>query len=112
VVTISHVVKEKVGDDEKWCLYFENRQKALVLNKTNASSIGMLTSSNDFNDWPGAQVLLYGTPVSFKGQTTEAIRIKAVPRKRAPHPDEVATRHNEADPPPNLGEQLNDEIPW
>jgi hypothetical protein len=30
-------------------------------------------------DWPGKQIVLYPTMVSFKGQVAEAIRIKPAP---------------------------------
>jgi hypothetical protein len=101
-VTIARVEREKVGDDEKFCVYFVGKQKPLVLNRTNADSLAMLLGSDDFDDWPEGQVILYGTPVSFRGQSTLAIRIKAVPRRKL----------TEVEPPPNLGEHLNDEIPF
>jgi hypothetical protein len=103
VVTISSVVKEKVGDGDKHVVYFEGHQKGLVLNRTNAEAIAMLYGDT-VEDWIGEQVTLYATPVTFQGKTTNAVRVRPS-RKAAP-------KLTEQNPPPDSGEHLSDEIPF
>lgn len=76
VVTIQSVQEETIGDDPKHVVYFDELEKGLVLNKTNAESIAAATGSDDTDDWPGSQVTLFATTVSFQGKPVEAIRVK------------------------------------
>ncbi len=78
-VTISEVKTETVGRERelKLVVYFEGKQKGIVLNKTNANKIVALAGSDDTDDWRGVQVSLYATEVEYQGDTVEAIRIKA-----------------------------------
>jgi hypothetical protein len=70
---------EPIGRDRemKPVLYFQGKEKGLVLNKTNASKIAQLLGSKDTDDWTGCQIRLYATEAEFGGETFEAIRIKA-----------------------------------
>lgn len=78
-LTISDVKIEKLGDDERPIVYFEENEKGLVLNKTNASTIkGMYTSDTD--NWTGKKITLFATEVDYAGKQTMAIRV----RMRAP----------------------------
>jgi hypothetical protein len=38
-VLMSHVETETIGDDDRPVLYFQGKEKGLILNKTNANSI-------------------------------------------------------------------------
>lgn len=79
VVTIDRVDVEPVGRDKemKPILYFQGKEKGLVLNKTNARNIANLAGSPNTEDWHGFQIRLYATHVEFAGEQVEAIRIKA-----------------------------------
>jgi hypothetical protein len=77
-VTISRVVVEDVGDDAgKPVVYFHSRDKGLVLNKTNALSIG-LVHGQETDGWVGKTIELFPTVVMFQGQNVPAIRVRPV----------------------------------
>ena len=79
VVTIKHVEQEPVGRDRemKAVLYFEGKEKGVVLNKTNAKKITDLVGSPDTDDWAGFKIRLFATTTEFGGETVECIRVKA-----------------------------------
>ena len=68
-------------------LYLEEYDRGIVLNKTNAKAVARIYG-DDETTWPGKQLVLRTEPVSFKGETTNAIRMQAAPaprkRKRPP----------------------------
>ena len=73
-VTISDVKMEQVGQDHKMVCYFQGKDKGLVLNKTNATTIA--TSLGDETmGWGGRQIVLMPTKVNFQGQMVDAIRV-------------------------------------
>lgn len=79
VVTIERVEHEAVGRDKemKAVLYFEGKDKGIVLNKTNAKKITELIGSPETEDWVGFKIRLFATTTEFGGETVECIRIKA-----------------------------------
>lgn len=86
VVKIKELVMEKLGGengDTKPVLYFVNQEKAIVLNKTNATAIINLVGSDDVDDWIGVKVELYKDTVLFHGQRTPCVRIRT-PREKKP----------------------------
>ena len=92
VVTIDRVEMEEVGQgkdkEAKPIIYFRGKQKGVVLNKTNASTITSIVGSGETDDWTGHRVCLFVREVEFQGSMVPAIRIKAVATtaKRAPKP--------------------------
>lgn len=85
VVTIDRVEVEPVGrgKEMKPVIYFANKQKGMVLNKTNSKKIAEIAGSSDTDDWHGVQVRLFATEVDFQGETVEAIRVKTPVAKAA-----------------------------
>ena len=75
--TIKDVQKDKIGEDEKLVVVFDNIEKGLVVNKTNCGRIEKIVGSKVFGDWPGQIVSLYTIRVPFKGEDVPAIRVKA-----------------------------------
>lgn len=73
-VTIESVDLENVGEDQKLVVHFEGKEKALVLNKTNAAEIGA-SYGDDTDDWTGKELYLFVKQVSFQGQMVPAIRV-------------------------------------
>lgn len=71
--------------EKKWLLGFRGTQKQLVLNKTNAKTIGKLYGE-DTDGWIGAAVTLFTTPVDAFGETKLAIRVLPQRPKNAPKP--------------------------
>jgi len=78
-LTIGSVTLETIGEDERPIVHFDNNDKGLVLNKTNASTIKGLYGK-DTDDWTGKKITLFATEVDYQGKQTMAIRI----RMRAP----------------------------
>lgn len=114
-VTIRNVVMETVGQDQKPIIYFNGKEKGMVLNRTNANTISMVYGQNT-DDWQGGEIQLFTAMVDFQGRSVEAIRVRIPPRKPAtanivPNARERA----EANPPaprPGADDGFDDEIPF
>ena len=98
VVTIDRVEIEAVGRDKemKPVVYFQGKEKGIVLNKTNSKKIAQIASSPDTDDWRGVKVILYATETEFGGETVECIRVKQSkgefgrrPQRAEPEPEFV-----------------------
>ena len=75
VGTIDRVEIEKIGDDNKAVLYFQNKEKGIVLNVTNKNMLIEITQSEETDTWRGTRVKLFSTKVDFKGQLVDGLRI-------------------------------------
>ena len=87
-VLMSRVETETIGDDDRPVLYFQGKEKGLVLNKTNANSISAVYG-DDTEDWRGGEIVLFETMVDFQGKTMAAIRCRVLARKPEPNPAEL-----------------------
>jgi hypothetical protein len=91
VLTISSVeMKAMKGDDgneQKVIVEFEEVDKGLVCNKTNATTIAGLYG-DDTDDWIGQKVQLYAKDVEFQGKMTRGIRVST----RAPRAKKAAEK--------------------
>ena len=74
-VVMDRVDMEDVGGDHKPVLYFQGKDKGVVLNKTNSTNITMVYGSNT-EGWRGKTVTLYSTWVDFQGKSVQSIRIR------------------------------------
>ena len=128
-VVIMRVVMEDVGDEAgKPVAYFQGKEKGLVLNKTNAMSIGVV-HGQETEGWVGKTIELFPTVVMFQGQNVPAIRVRpvatayaeaygaperpAAPLHQGPGEKAVAAANAPLQPapvPPNDGHDLDDEI--
>ena len=75
-----NVAKEGADPEMKFCLTFDQFEKPLVLNSTNAQIIAQLTEhEHDIEkNWVGARVVLYNDPnVSYAGKLIGGIRVRA-----------------------------------
>jgi hypothetical protein len=127
-VIMQHVEKEKLGDDMKLALYFKGKDKAVILNKTNANTIAD-AYGDDSEDWFDQPLILFSVMVDFQGKVGPAIRCrvptakdnKSAPRReanadaprRAPRDDDFP---GDRDPissgrAPARNRELDDEIP-
>jgi len=79
---IRDVVMEEMSQDdgEKPVLYFENSERGLVLNKTNANSVKEIHGP-DTDDWRGKSVTLYTVKVQYGAKMVDGIRIQPVDPK-------------------------------
>lgn len=107
VVTIDRVEIEAIGRNKemKPVIYFQGKEKGLVLNKTNATKIAGLVGSKDTDDWHGCRVRIYATETEFGGETVECIRIK-------PAPANGAASKAKPEPQPVAADVEEDEIPF
>lgn len=93
-VTIEKVTQEEVGKnkDMKFIVHFEELDKGLVLNKTNAKTISKIAETPEFEEWSGTKIHLYRAEVEFQGEMVEAIRVKLkAPTKAKDQDDEIET---------------------
>jgi arabinogalactan endo-1,4-beta-galactosidase len=107
-VQISRVQMEDIGGDHKPVMYFQGKEKGMVLNKTNANAIGMFYG-DEMDDWTGKMIELFEAMVDFQGKTTPAIRLKVIPDAAK------VAQMTPAQPEPQrlvTAETLDDEIPF
>ncbi len=89
LVTIRSISQENLAmndqpEELKYVMFFnenlaaDGSNKPIVLNWTNIQLCAQATGSEDTDEWPGKQVVLYNDPnVSFGGNLTGGIRIRA-----------------------------------
>jgi hypothetical protein len=114
VVTIDRCEIEDIGDERKPILFFRNKAKGMVLNKTNANNVAVLYG-DDTDEWIGQPVELFEAMVDFQGKTVPALRIRAPRRQNGAKPAaRPATAHsavyNERNPPPAV--DLDSDVPF
>lgn len=112
-VTIAKVTIEDVGgqnkpEDKKPVLYFQGKDKGMVLNKTNANIISK-QFGDETDDWIGKTISLYQTEVEFKGDMVPALRVKI--KKDQPASNGAAaqpkvTRTAEREPVNPIGDEV------
>lgn len=116
VVTIDRVEYEAVGRDRemKAVIYFEGKEKGVVLNKTNARKITDLAGSPETDEWKGFKIRLFATTTEFGGETVECIRVKAAGANGNGNGHAAAkpTRRPEAVPPTGAPDVTDDDIPF
>ena len=76
------------GEEQKWILVFKNRDKQLVMNKTNANAIGS-QHGDDTDNWTGKTIRLYPTTTDFGGKQVPCIRVWLDPPEMADAEDEI-----------------------
>ena len=134
-VVMNYVDLQKIGDDTKPVLYFQGKQKGLVLNKVNSRTIAD-AYGDDTNSWTGCTIELFEAMVDFQGKVVPAIRVStpqrrntqaplvshetAPPMQRAPQqraPAMAGDFTEDAPPPPQHTQQrgvsgIDDEVPF
>jgi hypothetical protein len=101
-VMIDRVEMESFGQDQKAIVYFRNKQKGVVLNKTNAMNIAG-AYGDDTDGWVNQPVVLFSVWTDFQGKSVQAIRIRPGTMAQAPSP----RQHPQTTPPPvdDMGDQ-------
>ena len=77
-VVIDRVEMRDVGDDHKPVLFFQGKDRGVVLNKTN-SAVLEDAFGGETDHWHGQKITLYPTKVDFQGKRVDAIRLMADP---------------------------------
>jgi hypothetical protein len=94
-VTMGRVEREKIGTDDKVVLYFKEREKGLVLNKTNAYTIEA-AHGDDTDDWFGHPLILFSIRTEYQGKPVDGLRC------RIPTP-----KDNRQAPPPRKADPIS-----
>ena len=89
VVTIDKVVMEDIGDDHKPVVYFKGKDKGLVLNKTNATSIEEIARTSETDEWGGVRILLRSDKTDYGGRRVDCLRVDRPDSVAAPVPAPV-----------------------
>jgi molybdopterin converting factor small subunit len=111
-VVMSHVEMKDIGDDHKPVLYFQGKDKGMVLNKTNANNITALYG-DDTDLWSGREIMLFPAMVDFQGKTVEAIRIRAPqPKDNPQNGGPTYMTNGGVTEPPRQSAAPNDDIPF
>ncbi len=100
-LVMTKVEIEPVADGEhKPILYFQGKDKGMVLNKINSNTISD-AYGDDTEDWMGKELVLYATTTDYQGKTVPCIRV------RKPKPAGAAR------PAPKQSENpMEDEVPF
>ena len=70
-------LKSDDGDEDKMVMHFVEDLKPMVLNRTNAQLIGVVTGCSTAGEARGKQIVVYNDPtVGFGGKITGGLRIK------------------------------------
>ena len=88
-------------------MFFEGKDKGLVMNKTNWNATVEITGQEDSDDWAGAKVKLVMRKVDFQGKRVPAIRIEEPTVTAAP-----LRSKPKAEAPPVVDEIDDSEIPF
>jgi len=94
LVTIKNISQENLARDNeaaemKYCLHFAEDYAPLVMNWTNLQLCARACGSEDTDDWPGKQIVLFNDPnVSFGGNMTGGVRIRAKKGQESEDPSE------------------------
>jgi hypothetical protein len=79
-VIIESLSYETVGQgqdqEDKWVVHFQGKNKGMVLNKTNAETIGDILGDDEMDNWPGHKIVLYvDKNVMMGGRKVGGIRV-------------------------------------
>jgi hypothetical protein len=114
-VTIANVEREKLGDDMKPVVYFKGKEKGVVLNKGNTTTLVDAFGRNS-QDWFGRDVILLSVWTDYQGKPVQGIRIRLPtardnPRREDPISSGPPPGHPANGPAPHRSE-LNDDVPF
>lgn len=74
-VTMAQVEREEIGQDKKLVLYFKGKEKGMVLNKTNANTIGDFYG-DDSDDWYDQPLILFSIRTEYQGKPVDGLRCR------------------------------------
>ncbi len=112
---IDRVVFEQIGTDNKLIMYFQGKDKGMVLNKTNGLTIAGVFG-DDYDSWTGAEIEIFSMKVDFQGRMVDGLRVRVPPpRQTAPQPQTRSPNvMPNARPPAMAGgeDPFEDEVPF
>lgn len=103
IVTISDISQEDIGGDPKWCVWFNETEKALLLNVTKIRQLEA-AYGNDSDYWTGHKLRISHDPsIMFAGKPVGGLVIKCSTSTKGPAPHQrqpsVAPAPAEQGPP-------------
>ncbi len=113
LVTVATCIEQNVAMESqpvemKYTLTFQELEKPLVLNFTNASLMAGITGREDTEDWIGAKVVLYNDPtIMFAGKMTGGIRVRA-PQQSGQQQANTFAQNNNIPPDEDSGPPMED----
>ena len=89
-VTVNEVGEDSFKDDNgtdrlKPILFFAERVKPLILNKTNFDKIADV-AGQDTDNWHGTRLVLFADKVPMRGKMVDTIRVRPAPKSKATKP--------------------------
>ncbi len=117
LVTIDRVVLEEISNtEEKPVMYFKDRRKGMIVNKTNWKRLEYILKSDESDNWHGKQITLYVELVDMRGEMKPALRVKPPKRNGSATPNAQISTGPEAKPvkPTMLpvDTSMDDEVPF
>ena len=82
-LTMGDVKMGEIGDDKKPILHFQDAEKPLVLNKTNANTIAEVYGT-ETNNWFGQKIEIYPSETDYQGKRVPCIRVRRPMQQAAP----------------------------
>lgn len=121
-VIMGRVEREEIGQDKKLVLYFKGKDKGMVLNKTNANTIGDFYG-DDSDDWYDQPLILFAVKTEYQGKAVDGLRCRIPTAKDnrqtpASHREDPISSGPQEPPRRAVGgvsdnmERLNDDIPF
>src|SRR5689334_25343460 len=83
IASIDYCEMANIGDDEKLVVYFQGKNKGMVLNRTNANMITEIAGTDETDEWQGIKIKLYSCRVDFQGRRVDALRVDFPPKVKA-----------------------------
>ena len=74
-LAISHVTMETIGTDSKPVLYFDGKEKGLVLNKTKSSTLAS-AFGRETDGWRGKEVVISPSTAMMEGKPVPSINLE------------------------------------
>jgi hypothetical protein len=109
LVKMGRVEYEMIGDDKKLILYFQGKEKGMVLNKTNANNISIIYG-DETDDWTGHEIVLFEAMVDFQGKTVPAIRVRGPSRNKSARPPQQQAQPAQQRQPSKLQANADDDF--
>ncbi len=106
-VKMDRVESETVGDDAKVILYFQGKEKGLVLNVTNKNMIVDLYGP-ETDEWIAQPIILYEAMVQYQSKMVPAIRVMGPPRAQM----RPAATPKQAQDDPRTDADMSKDVPF
>jgi len=103
--TIENASLEQFNDGKKLVLTLKDKDKAVVLNKTNTLALAAAFGSES-NDWPGQRIQITSEFVTYRGQSTRGLKIRPLT------PGPSAKPGSGVPPLGGADDEMEGDVPW